>query len=573
MDMEAVTHNLLRMKSSAGSIQLCLVSYLLLLSACEKADESAETAAASGGTVVIAVAADVDALIPPLVSGVQGRQVTDLIFDRLAEIGDSLNTTGDHGFRPRLAERWTWSADSLSISFALNPRARWHDGKPVTARDVRFTHQLFQDPEVAAPLAALLANIDSVTAPDSLTAVFWFKARSPRQFFDAVYNLAIVPEHLLGSAPRSQLRASPFAKSPVGSGRFRFARWEPTVSLEVVSDTGNYAGRAKLDRVIWTVSPDFTTASTKLLAGEADVFDAVRPEMITEIQKNPALRLVTYPGLEYGFLQFNLRSPQRRSAPHPILGDRQTRVALSMALDRESLVRNVFDTLALVALGPAVRGYVGTTGTLPQIPYDTAGANRILDSLGWRRGANGMRARGGRPLTLSLVAPTSSRNRSRMSVLIQEQLRRIGAKVEIESVDNAAFLTRMKDRSFDAALGGWRLDPAPGIRQTWGTAGSRGPGGTNFGSYESAEFDLHVDSALMTMDPAKANAHMRRAYEVIIADAPAVWLYEPLSTLALHSRIRSVGLRRDAWWANLADWTIDPAARLPRDNTGPAPTQ
>ena len=325
--------------------------------------------------------------------------------------------------------------------------------------------------------------------------------------------------------------------------------------------------------MIWTVSPDFTTASTKLLAGEADVFAAVRPEMIPDIQKNPSLRLVTYPSLDYSFLLFNLRDPRRRTVPHALFGDRQVRVALSMALDRASLVRNVFDTLGRVAIGPTVRGYVGADESLPQIQYDTTAANRLLDSLGWTRGANGMRARAGRPLSFSLVTPTSSRTRGRAAVLIQEQLRKLGVAVEIESLDNAAFLTRMKDRSFDAALGGWHLDPAPGIRQTWGTAGSTGPGGTNFGSYESAEFDLHVDSALSTMDPAKAHAHMRRAYEVIIRDAPAVWLYEPLSTIALHSRIRPGTLRRDAWWAHLADWTIDPAARLPRDDIGPPPSQ
>lgn len=570
MDMAQVRRNLPAMLPIKKRFSAGLASGLLLLSACE---QRADSDAATGGTIVVAVAADVDALIPPLVASIQGRQVSDLIFDRLADIGDSLNTTGDYGFRPRLAERWMWSRDSLQITFSLNPLARWHDGRPVTARDVKFTHQLFQDPEVAAPMAALLVNIDSVSAPDSLTAIFWFGARSPRQFFDAVYNLLIVPEHLLGSAPRSQLRATPFARSPVGSGRFRFSRWDPAVSLEVVADTNNYAGRAKLDRVIWTVSPDFTTASTKLLAGEADVFEAVRPEMIPEIQKNPTLRLVTYPGLDYGFLQFNLRDPRRRTVPHALFGDPRMRVAMSMALDRASMVRNVFDTLALVAIGPTVRGYLGADENLPRIDYDTAGANRLLDSLGWTRGPNGMRARAGRPLGFTIVTPTSSRNRARMAVLIQEQLRGVGIAVEIVSLDNAAFLTRMRDRSFDAALGGWHLDPAPGIRQTWGTAGSRAPGGTNFGSYESAEFDLHVDSALSVMDHATAHAHMRRAYEVIIRDAPAVWLYEPLSTLALHSRIRPAALRRDAWWAHLADWTIDPGARLPRDNIGPPPSQ
>ncbi len=569
--MAKVKRNLHRMRSitrrSVAGLSLCLS----FVSACEKSAEDA--GAAAGGTLVISVAADVDALIPPLVSSTQGRQVVDLLFDRLADIGESLNTTGDYGFRPRLAESWTWSPDSLRVSFSLNPRARWHDGQSVTARDVRFTHQLFQDPAVAAPLASLLLNIDSVTAPDSLTAVFWFRGRSPRQFFDAVYNLPIVPEHLLGSAPRGQLRGTPFARSPVGSGRFRFARWEPAVSLEIVADTNNYAGRAKLDRVIWTIAPDFTTASTKLLAGEADVFESVRPEMIGEIQKNPSLRIVTYPGLDYGFMQFNLRDPGRGALTHPIFADRAARVAISMALDRPALVRNIFDTLAIVAIGPTVRGYVGADTTLPGIAYDTVAANRTLDSLGWRRGADGMRTRGGSPLTFSLVAPTSSRNRGRMAILIQEQLRRIGVKVDIESLDNAAFLTRMKNRSFDAALGGWHLDPAPGIRQTWGTPGSRAPGGTNFGSYESPEFDLHVDSALSAMDPAKAHAHMRRAYEVIIRDAPAVWLYEPLSVLALHKRIRPTGIRRDAWWALLADWTIDPSEKLPRDNIGLTPSQ
>lgn len=568
--MAPVKRNLLAMRTRVRHLVVAILP-MLLLGACESQKE--KPSGPTGGTVVIAVAADVDALIPPLVSSIQGRQVADQIFDRLADIGDSLNTTGDYGFRPRLAERWMWSADSLSITFSLNPLARWHDGRAVTSRDVRFTHQLFQDPEVAAPMAALLANIDSVGTPDSLTAVFWFKARSPRQFFDAVYNVHIVPEHLLGSAPRGQLRATPFARAPVGSGRFRFARWQPAVSLEVVADSNNYAGRAKLERVIWTVSPDFTTASTKLLAGEADVFDAVRPEMIPEIQKNPSLRLMTYPGLDYSFLLFNLRDPRRRAAPHALFGDQRLRAAVSMAVDRESLVRNVFDTLARVAIGPTVRGYVGADESLPQIGYDTTAANRLLDSLGWRRGSNGMRARAGKPLAFSLVTPTSSRSRGRAAVVIQEQLRKLGVAVEIESLDNAAFITRMQARSFDAALGGWHLDPAPGIRQTWGSAGSTSPGGNNFGSYESPEFDLHVDSALSTMDPVKAQAHMRRAYEVIIRDAPAVWLYEPLSTIALHSRIRPGTLRRDAWWAHLGDWTIDPAARLPRDNIGPAPSQ
>src|SRR5258708_3953223 len=93
----------------------------------------------SGGTLVISVGADPDVLIPSLVQSTVGAEITDMIYDRLADIGDSLNIVGDKGFTPRLADRWTWPADSLSIAFHINPKAKWHDGVPVRSSDVRFT--------------------------------------------------------------------------------------------------------------------------------------------------------------------------------------------------------------------------------------------------------------------------------------------------------------------------------------------------------------------------------------------------------------------------------------------------
>jgi len=109
-----------------------------------------------GGTIVMSSAADADVLFPPLTLTLQGKQVTDQIFDNLADIGPALNTVGDAGFTPRLADRWRWSADSMSVAFHLNPRARWHDGVPVTAEDVRYTFQLVKDTSLASPLAANL---------------------------------------------------------------------------------------------------------------------------------------------------------------------------------------------------------------------------------------------------------------------------------------------------------------------------------------------------------------------------------------------------------------------------------
>ncbi|HRQ79415.1 MAG TPA: ABC transporter substrate-binding protein, partial [Gemmatimonadaceae bacterium] len=101
----------------------------LALAACGDASSRAPL----GGTVVVAAAADADALLPPLVRTSQGRLASELLFDRLVEIGPSLNTVGDADFQPRLATRWSWSDDSLAISFDLDPDARWHDGQPLRA--------------------------------------------------------------------------------------------------------------------------------------------------------------------------------------------------------------------------------------------------------------------------------------------------------------------------------------------------------------------------------------------------------------------------------------------------------
>src|SRR6202165_2009178 len=132
----------------------------------------------SGGTLTISTGGDPDVLIPSLVSTTQALEMADLIYDRLAEIGDSLNILNDAGFRPRLADRWTWSPDSLSIAFHINPRAKWHDGQPVRSSDVRFTLQSTRDSTLGTPVAALITNIDSVSTPDSATAVFWFPKRT-----------------------------------------------------------------------------------------------------------------------------------------------------------------------------------------------------------------------------------------------------------------------------------------------------------------------------------------------------------------------------------------------------------
>jgi peptide/nickel transport system substrate-binding protein len=549
-----------------AAMNRALVLCILFLCACVGTESP--SAKSTGGTLVNSIGGDPDILVPPLLSTVQAAEVVDLVYDRLAEIGDSLNIVNDGGFTPRLSDRWTWSPDSLSIAFHINPRAKWHDGRPVRSNDVRFTFQSTTDSTLGSGTKALIGNIDSVTTPDSATAVFWFHSRTPQQFYDATYQMPIMPEHIWGGIAPSAWRGSEPAKHPIGSGQYRFLRWIPKAAVEVVADTGNYRGSPKLSRVIWTIAPDFNTAVTRFLSGEADFFEQLRPENLAEVAKHPELRTKQYRGLSYIYAQFNLRDPANHSRPHPIFGNRELRRALTMATDRATIVHSVYDSLALPALGPTVRAYPTTDPTLAQIPFDLPRARQILDSLGWRdANGDGVRERNGRQLQFSLAVPSSSKARVRLAVLIQEQLRQAGVKADVEQLDFPVLMERARKRAFDATIGQWNTQPSPGsVRGSWGTAGSRASSGTNYGSYENHVFDAYVDSALASFDAPARKAYFTKAYETIIQDAPAIWLAEPIPTVGYHSRLQLAPLRSDAWWAHIPDWWIPAGKRIPRDN-------
>ena len=539
---------------------------LVALAACGASPDAAPSRAdgTTGGTLVISTPAEPDNLLPPITTNYSGKQVEDLVYQHLADIGPGLNTTGDQGFTPNLALRWTWSADSLSIAFALDPAARWHDGAPVRAADVVFSHHLVTDARTGSPTALLLANVDSITARDSLTAVVHFHRRTPEQFFDVAYQLYILPEHVLGREDVSKLASSPAARMPVGSGPFRVVRWVPRQVLELAADTTGGRRRARLDRVLFTVAPDPLTAFTRVATGEADLYEAVRPDKVREVTANPQLRLIVGPNVEYSFLAFNFVNPLR-AGPHPIFGDRAVRRALTMATDRRSIVAATWDTLAVQARGPFSTALATADRSLQPLPYAPDSANALLNAAGWVRGADSLRRRNGTVLAFGILVPSSSAARMRVAVLLQEQFRRIGADVRIESSDMAAFGQRYFGRKFDTALGAWAPDPtATSVRDGWTSAGAA-PGGNNFGAYRSAAFDAQVDSGSMAFDTTAMRAHFARAWRIISDDAPAIWLAETRRVVAVHTRFETPGMRPDAWWAGLARWSVPTDKRIARD--------
>lgn len=526
---------------------------LVACSSDRRADRGASDANVASGVLTISTPADADALIPPLVASTQGKQAVDLLFDMLAQATAPIQTTGDKGFRPQLATSWTWAADSLSIAFAINPAARWHDGTPVRARDVAFSYALYVDPAVASPQASTFDGIDSVTVRDSLTAVVWWHARHPEQFFQIAYNLSVMPAHLLDTAARATLAQSSFARHPVGSGRYKFEQWTPRQALVFAADSANYRGAPKYARVLWSIASDPNAAALRVLAGEADVLESVRGDAYPRARAAEHLQTISYGSLDYAFMAFNME--RNSGAARGLFADRALRVAITQAVNRAAVVGNALDSLGNVALGPFTRAEPTVDTTMQQIAFDTAAAARTLDSLGWRVDAKtGVRSKQGRPLQFEVLVPSSSATRQRVAVLLQAQLRTLGVQLDVAPVEPGVFFARLQKGDFDAALNMWRSDPSPrALRQVWGSPRGRDIGG-NFGRYRSATFDAMLDSASRTFDATQRTQIFRSAYQQIVNDAPALWLYEPRNVAVINRRVVPTGLRADAWWADVASW-------------------
>lgn len=531
---------------------------LLLTAACRGDAHSnvAQSNVAQSTTLVVSSPADADNLLPAFTTNETASQVGSLLFEKLVEPGDALNTLGDAGFRPSLADSWSWAPDSLSIAFHLDPKAHWHDGVPVRAADVVYSYHMNVSKDVGSPVGPLLVAIDSVTARDSLTPVFWFHARSPEQFFNAGAQIRVVPAHLLQSTPDSALKTSPFGRHPVGSGPYRFVRWVSGATIELDADSTFHRGRPKLDRLIWSITPSPTAALLRLYSGEANFIEFLQAQDIAAVQAHSNLKAVRYPNLQVFYMTFNERAYGGQGA-NAIFSDRDVRRALTMAVDRRRVVSTVLDSSARVALGPISSALSSYDSTLPRLPYAPDSARAILERRGWHAGAGGVRHKGAVPLHFTILVPSTSTQRQQAAVLLQDMYKRVGAGVDIERVDFPTFGAREQAHEFDAALDGMSLDPSPsGIRQEWSSAAARAEGTSNPGYYQSKQFDAYIDSATSQMNPDRARTYYRRAYTTIIEDAPAVWLYEGSSVAGMSVGVHPATIRADGWFTHLAEWTM-----------------
>jgi peptide/nickel transport system substrate-binding protein len=514
-------------------------------------------------SIVIVTGLQATLPIPTLMEGAAGNvanmEIADQLFLRLAGLGPTLLTAGDRNFVPLLASSWS-RRDSVTLVFDLNPRARWQDGVPVTSRDVVFTMERARDRSVSPRLADLLKHIIAVTAEGEERVVFRFSHPYAEQLYDATFHVAPIPAHLLDTIPPDALARSAFAAQPVGNGPYRWVRSVPGQFIELRRNDDFFLGKPKIERVIVRAAADPDARVNLMLSGQADAMDNIPPpqDNIRRIAAEPSLRVIPVPSPTIGYLLFNQRDRRDRERPHPILGDIRVRRAIGLALDRRLLVQVIFGSYGEVPYGPASPILWIRHGAPRPERQDLPEARRLLTAAGWRdTDGDGTLDRDGQPLTLSLSLPNTSAIRKQMSVLIQEQLRGIGIRLELQQYDFPIWTERRTAGDFDVDFAALSHDPSPtGLTQSWTCNG-----GNNVARYCDPRVDSLIEQAVLGRgDPAE---HWHGVLRQIEADASAVFLYAPTYVYAVNRRFRNVSLSPVSSWLLLREWSVAPASPTP----------
>jgi peptide/nickel transport system substrate-binding protein len=189
--------------------------------------------------VVVAAVGEPPSIFPPLTVETVGRDIGDLMYEKLADLSPHRATIDPGAYTPALATRWE-QVDSVTWRFTLRDGARWHDGRPVTAEDVRFSFDVFRDSVVDAPPRGQLASIVSVEPADSNTVIIRFSHPYSEQLYDATFHVRIVPRHVWEPAgERAGWAEDTTSARLIGSGPYRFSSWQRGQSLTLVADTAS----------------------------------------------------------------------------------------------------------------------------------------------------------------------------------------------------------------------------------------------------------------------------------------------------------------------------------------------
>jgi len=479
------------------SFSLVVAALLFLLSCSSRPDSR---------TLVMIIESSPTNLDPRVGVDAQSERIDELMFDALLTRDEHLNV------QPGLAERWE-SPDPLTYVFHLHHDVKFHDGRPLTSRDVKWTFDSLLQGKIRSAKTSSYRLVDRIETPDDSTVIFRLKERTATLLWS-------LSEGAIGIVPFGS--GEEMTRAPVGSGPFRFVSAEQDRDVVLERNPDYWGDKAHLERVRFLVVPDMTTEALELRKGSADIaINALTADMVLTLQRESKLEVLRAPGTTLAYMAFNLRDP--------ILKDARVRQALAYAIDRGPIIDYLLRGFARPAASTLPEQSWAYRADVRTYENDPQRAREILDEAGYKP-VNGVRFR--------LAMKTSTDESTRLMVaVLQQQLREVGIQLDIRTFEFATFFSYVTKGIFQLYslrwVGGSNEDPD--IFEHAFHSGQFPPKGANRGFYSNPVVDALIDQARIEMDQNRRKELYGEVQRILAEELPYINLWY-LDNVLVHTR-------------------------------------
>lgn len=498
---------------------------------------AATAPAATGGTLTVGTTAAPDSLNPGSAYLVEAGYVLDLVYDSL------YNLDLENKAYPGLATAWSVAEDGRTWTFTLVEGARWHDGEPFTAEDVKFTYEMIDGFDAFGLYSDFVSPLESIEAPDPATVVITF-AEPVANTDERFSGLPILPKHIW-SAFADEAAAIEFENTAmIGTGPFKMAEYRPGefTRLEAVKD--HYATPPKIDELIYRVFGNGDAMVQALRAGEVDLIGVPSNTVVRSLQSAENIKVEIGGGRSLSDIIFNIAAEENcppevgKCTGHPALKDLRVRQALAHATDKQALIDGILlglGTPGLSLVTPAQGD--GFAGQIADYAFDVARANQILDEAGYADSdGDGVREMPGdpsQPLALRYSYPSDQdADGQRFYEVLRDQWKQVGVEITLTPLEADA-LTAICCPAFDFDVinWGWSVGADPASLLNIVTTEQIASGISETG-YANPEYDQLYAEQGVTVDAAKRVEIIHKMQEILVRDVPYIIPYYPQSVAA-----------------------------------------
>jgi len=463
----------------------------------------------------------------------------DLDLSRLLFSG-LFRRTKDQKLEPDLVTNYSISDDQLTYTFTLRQDAKWHDGEPLTVDDVIFTIQAIQDPNYQSPLEPSLRGA-TVNKVDEHT--FTLVLQEPFAPFLSSLTFGILPQHIwydVDKVSAQNITLSEYNIRPIGSGPFIFdslvkGSAGDIKSYAVVPFAGYYGDKPYLDKMTFNFYEDLDTATVALQKKQVDGLGFITPEQKAQLQaKNNTVNYYRLQLPQYTGIFFNENHSD-------VLSYKAVRQALVWGVDRTAIITQALHGEGEPIFTPILPGYLGYNAEVEKYGFDLEKGKQILEDAGWKIPENEQyRKNGDQILEFSIATVNQPEFLTTLNIL-QDAWTKMGIKVNVNLYEAADIQDQIiKPRNYEALLFGEIVGSDPDPYAFWHSSQMKHPGLALSVFYQKNIDDL-LETARKTSDEEQRRLKYFNFQNILAADLPAVFLYNPYYTYAMNNAIQGVG--------------------------------